>query len=163
MSSSTRTTWAWAVATFGGIGFLPLGPGTWASIATAALWWLAARQLDPVFLLLGTPVLGALVAVVGTSASTVVARESGKEDPSHVVIDEVAGQLLTFIAAPTAVNWKYVLAGLILFRALDIIKPPPVRQLEKLPGGLGIMMDDVAAGLIAAAVLLAIHHFAHWI
>jgi len=77
----------------------------------------------------------------------VVAREANLKDPSQVVIDEVAGQLIALLAAP--LNWKYLLASFILFRGFDIVKPPPVRQLERLPGGMGIMMDDVAAGFLA--------------
>jgi len=73
-----------------------------------------------------------------------------------VVIDEVAGQLITLIAVP--VSWKSLLLGFILFRGFDIVKPPPVRQLEKLPEGVGIVIDDVAAGLYALAVMqIALH------
>jgi phosphatidylglycerophosphatase A len=93
-----------------------------------------------------------LLTVVGVAASTIVAQQSGVEDPSHVVIDEVAGQAIALIAAPV-VGWKYALAAFILFRVFDIVKPPPVRQLERLPGGLGIMMDDVAAGVFALVLL----------
>jgi len=96
------------------------------------------------------------VTLVGIAASAVVARESGIEDPSHVVIDEVAGQAIALAYAPAfypVVGWKYALAGFILFRAFDIIKPPPVRQLERLRAGWGIMMDDVAAGALALVLL----------
>jgi phosphatidylglycerophosphatase A len=89
-------------------------------------------------------------------ASTIVARESGVEDPGHVVIDEVAGQAIALASAPLFIpmsGWKYALAAFILFRAFDIIKPPPVRQLERLRAGWGIMMDDVAAGLLALLLL----------
>jgi phosphatidylglycerophosphatase A len=74
-----------------------------------------------------------------------------------VVIDEVAGQMIALIAAP--VNWKYMLAGFILFRSFDIVKPFPLRRLEELPGGTGIMMDDVGAGLYALALLQLWLHF----
>jgi phosphatidylglycerophosphatase A len=92
------------------------------------------------------------VTLIGIPASAIVARESGVEDPGHVVIDEVAGQSIA-LAYAAAFNWKYALAGFILFRAFDIIKPPPVRQLERLREGWGIMMDDVAAGVLALLLL----------
>jgi phosphatidylglycerophosphatase A len=74
-----------------------------------------------------------------------------------VVIDEVAGQLVTLIAVPLA--WKTFLAGFILFRGFDIVKPPPVRQLERLPEGTGIVLDDVAAGLYSLIVMHLLLHF----
>ena len=78
------------------------------------------------------------------------------KDPQFVVIDEVAGQLIALIAVPLA--WKTFLAGFILFRVFDIIKPPPVRQLERLPEGTGIVLDDVAAGLYALMIMQLLLH-----
>ena len=95
--------------------------------------------------------LALLVTVVGIPAATRVARDSATKDPQFVVIDEVAGQLIALIGVPLA--WKTFLAGFILFRAFDIVKPPPVRQLERLPEGTGIMLDDVAAGIYALVVM----------
>jgi len=79
------------------------------------------------------------------------------KDPQFVVIDEVAGQWVTLLFSP--VTWKTVLAGFILFRAFDIVKPPPVRQLERLPEGTGIVVDDVAAGIYALLALQLLRHF----
>jgi phosphatidylglycerophosphatase A len=79
------------------------------------------------------------------------------KDPQFVVIDEVAGQLIALIGAPF--GWKTLLAGFILFRGFDIVKPPPVRQLEALPEGTGIVVDDVAAGIYAFAVMHLLLHF----
>jgi phosphatidylglycerophosphatase A len=101
--------------------------------------------------------LAVLVIAIGIPAATRVARASGAKDPQFVVIDEVAGQIIALIAVPLA--WKTFLAGFILFRAFDIVKPPPVRQLEKLPEGTGIMLDDVAAGIFALAVVHLLLHF----
>lgn len=101
--------------------------------------------------------LAALATIIGIRASTLVAEASGNGDPSFVVIDEVAGQLLTLVGA--AGGWKSLLAGLILFRAFDIAKPPPLRWLERLPGGWGIMLDDVGAGIYA---LIVIRLLMHW-
>jgi phosphatidylglycerophosphatase A len=102
-------------------------------------------------------VLAALVTLIGIPASTQVARGSGTKDPQFVVIDEVAGQLVALIAVPLA--WKSFLAGFILFRVFDIVKPPPVRQLEALPEGAGIVLDDVAAGLYALGFMHLFLHF----
>ena len=149
--------WASLVATFFGIGRLRPGPGTWGSAAAVALWAAAAFELPPV---LRTPVciiLALLFTLIGIPAATLVARGSRTKDPQFVVIDEVAGQLIALIAVPLA--WKTFLAGFILFRVCDIIKPPPVRQLEKLPEGTGIVLDDVAAGLYASLGMQLLLHF----
>jgi phosphatidylglycerophosphatase A len=148
--------WATLVATFFGIGRLHPGPGTWGSAATVVLWAAVAHELPPG---LRTPVviaLAVLVTLIGIPAATRVARASAAKDPQFVVIDEVAGQLIALIAVPLA--WKTFLAGLILFRAFDIVKPPPIRQLEKLPEGMGIVLDDVAAGIFALIVMHLVMH-----
>jgi phosphatidylglycerophosphatase A len=98
-----------------------------------------------------------LVALIGIPAATQVARGSGIRDPQFVVIDEVAGQLVALIAVP--LTWKSLLVGFILFRAFDIVKPPPVRQLEAIPEGAGIVLDDVAAGLYALGAMHLLLHF----
>lgn len=143
--------WARVVATFFGIGRLHPGPGTWASAGAALVWAGLAYALGPG---LRTPVvvaLALLVTLIGIPAATHAARAAGKKDPQFVVIDEVAGQLVALIAVPVA--WKTFLAGFILFRGFDILKPPPVRQLERLPEGIGIVLDDIAAGLYALIIM----------
>jgi phosphatidylglycerophosphatase A len=97
------------------------------------------------------------VVAIGIPAATLEERGCGKKDPSHVVIDEVAGQLLTLVACP--IVWQALLAGFILFRAFDIVKPPPVRSLERLPEGTGIVVDDLGAGLYGLIVLQLLLHF----
>jgi phosphatidylglycerophosphatase A len=148
--------WATLVATFFGVGLIRPGPGTWGSAATVVLWWLAARGIAPGWQAAAAALLATLVVVVGIPAATQVSRASGLKDPQFVVIDEVAGQLITLIAVPVA--WKSLLLGFILFRAFDIVKPPPVRQLEHLPEGFGIVIDDVGAGLYALAVMQVLLH-----
>jgi phosphatidylglycerophosphatase A len=97
-----------------------------------------------------------LVIATGIPAATLVARASRLKDPGFVVIDEVAGQWIALLFAP--LSWKTLLAAFILFRGFDIVKPPPVRQLESLPEGIGIVIDDVAAGAYALLVMqLALH------
>jgi phosphatidylglycerophosphatase A len=96
----------------------------------------------------------AAVTAIGIPAATVVERESGRSDPGFVVIDEVAGQWLTLAFAP--VEMGHALLGLALFRLFDIWKPWPARQLERLRGGSGIMLDDLAAGVYGLLVMLVI-------
>ena len=95
--------------------------------------------------------------LAGIPAATRVSRASGLKDPQFVVIDEVAGQLVTLIAAPIA--WQSLLLGFILFRGFDIVKPPPIRHLERLPEGTGIVIDDVGAGFYGLAVMQIVLHF----
>ena len=124
------------------------------------LWWMAAaRVLHPSFVVLavGTAIAAIAVTVIGIPAATIVARESGRKDPQFVVIDEVAGQLIALIAIRP--DWPHALLSLLLFRVFDIVKPPPCRQLERLPEGTGIMMDDVAAGVYALAIALLLGHW----
>ena len=143
--------WATLVATFFGIGCLRPGPGTWGSAAPVLLWGALAHALPTAARIPAAIALTIAVILVGIPAGTQVARASNTKDPQFVVIDEVAGQLIALIAVPLA--WKTFLAGLILFRAFDIVKPPPVRQLEKLPDGFGIVLDDVAAGIYALVIM----------
>ncbi|HLI63440.1 MAG TPA: phosphatidylglycerophosphatase A [Terriglobales bacterium] len=157
-ASSTRAPrWATLVATFFGAGRLRPGPGTWGSLAAALLWWLLASHLPSATRLPVILVLIAIVVAIGIPAATLEERGCGKKDPSHVVIDEVAGQLVTLIACP--IVWQALLAGFILFRVFDIVKLPPVRSLEKLPEGVGIVVDDLGAGVYGLIVLQLVLHF----
>ena len=149
--------WATLVATFFGAGRLKPAPGTWGSVATVILWALISSQVPPEARAWATIAVAALVTLIGIRAATQVARASGVKDPQFVVIDEVAGQLVALIAVPLA--WKTFLAGLILFRAFDILKPPPIRRLERLPEGIGIVVDDLGAGLYALAVIHLLLYF----
>jgi len=145
------------LATFFGIGRLRPGPGTWGSAAAVLLWAALAHGLAPALRLPVLIGLAILITLVGIPAATQVARSTGTKDPQFVVIDEVAGQLIALIFVPLA--WKSFLAGFILFRAFDIVKPPPVRQLERLPEGAGIVLDDVAAGIYAFVGMQLLLHF----
>jgi phosphatidylglycerophosphatase A len=149
--AATKTLWAWTVGTFFGAGLLKPGPGTYGSAAALALWITLAQTLHLTRLPLITLVAAVLVTLVGIPAATIVARECGRKDPGMVVIDEVAGQLIALIFCPP--DWAHAIVAFLLFRAFDILKPPPVRQLERLPEGTGIMLDDVAAGLLALACM----------
>jgi phosphatidylglycerophosphatase A len=154
-----KTLWAWAIGTFFGAGLLKPGPGTYGSVAALILWYLAGHIFHPstTALAIGTTIAAVAVTLIGIPVSTIVADESGREDPGHVVIDEVAGQLITLIALPCVPG--YAILGLLLFRAFDIFKPWPIRRFEALPNGTGIMMDDVAAGILALITGQILHHF----
>ena len=151
-ANEKKTGWAWTVATVLGLGNLRPGPGTYGSAAALAVWFAAIHlshataQTQAIVTLLAALVITA----VGIPVSTIVAREAGRDDPGFVGIDEVAGQLFALIAIPA--DWKHALLAFGLFRLLDIWKPWPIRRLERLHGGLGIMLDDVAAGLLALAL-----------
>jgi phosphatidylglycerophosphatase A len=175
-AAGKKTLWAWAVGTFFGVGLLKPGPGTWGSVAAVLLWkwvqpipinlWISSAPHPTLrqeyLLMLAVNAAVTLLAVilataVGIPAATRVANESGREDPGHVVIDEVAGQWLTLaICRP---DWPHALLALALFRLFDITKPWPIRKLEALPGGWGIMLDDLAAGFFGLIVLLIIQHW----
>lgn len=149
VQSQKKTLWAWAIATFFGAGLLKPGPGTWGSVAAVLLWAACAWILHPApqALLLILLVGIALAVGLGIPAASIAARESGRHDPGFVVINEVAGQWIALLWSPA--DWRHALIVLALFRIFDIIKPPPARQLERLPGGWGIVFDDLAAGLYA--------------
>lgn len=156
-----KTLWAWTLGTFFGSGLLKPGPGTYGSITALLLWYATAHIFvpSPMVLTIGTTVAAIAVTFIGIPTATIVARESGRKDPGLVVIDEAAGQLIALILAQP--DWKHAALALVLFRAFDIFKPPPVRQLERLPEGTGIMLDDVAAGILALICMALTRHLIH--
>lgn len=152
LQNQNPTKWWWAIATFFGVGFIKPGPGTWGSVAAVLLWaafaWLAHPSPRVLFV---TLLIGIFLSLLlGIPAASVVERESGGHDPQYVVIDEVIGQWIALLFCP--VDWLHGLIALVLFRLFDITKPFPVRRLERLPGGWGIVFDDVAAGLYAFGI-----------
>ena len=135
-----------------GVGYFPRIPGTAASVVGFLFFW-PLRHL-------GTPFWWPMLAVLfglGVYGAQRYEAASGQKDPSCVVVDEICGVLLTLFLAPhsTAMAWL----GLGLFRLFDIAKPPPIRRLEALPGGWGIMLDDLAAAVYAVGIL---HLFNGW-
>lgn len=148
-----------AVATAGYAGFFPFAPGTVGSAVGVAVW-AAARVAGATAL--AEALLVVTLLIVGALAASEAERRLGTTDPGPVVIDEVMGQCVTLIAAP--LTWKAALLGFLLFRAFDIVKPPPARQLERAHGGWGIMLDDLAAGAYAAIVLrIAVTYWPGWL
>lgn len=137
------------LATWFGCGLAPVAPGTVGTIGALPLW-LLVRGGGPVAVLAAAVVL----LFVGVWAGGVVARTSRVHDPQHVVIDEVAGVFVALAAAPTGM--RGALAAVVLFRLFDMTKPFPARRAERLPGGWGIMMDDIVAGVQAAIIVRAL-------
>ena len=154
-----KTRWAWVLGTWFGAGRMRPGPGTYGSAAALLLWYCTAHSfhLNGIPLTITTAVAALVITLAGIPASTIVARESGFEDPGFVVVDEVAGQWIALIAIRP--DWQHAALALLLFRLFDIWKPWPIRKLEALPEGTGIMLDDVAAGALALAVGLAVQHW----
>ncbi len=135
-------------ATGFGVGFIPWAPGTFGSVAGLLLAWLLGR-----YGLLEQAVILLLLALVGVRICTTAIRNLGRgHDPGCVVLDEIVAMGVTFFGVPMT-QWWVVLAGFALFRLFDITKPPPARQLERLPEGLGVMADDLAAGVYANLAL----------
>lgn len=147
-----RNTAASAIATWFGCGYWPWGPGTAGSLAAILIAFVS--DWPPWHF----AVLAAAITPLSIWAAGVEARSSGREDPGHIVVDEVAGQWITLSSAAT-LDWKTALTALLLFRIFDIIKPYPARQFENLPGGLGIMADDIMAGVYGALVLAGLQRF----
>ena len=135
------------IATVGGVGYAPIAPGTAGSLVGLVVLFGVRLVDDPVF------ELSTLLAVVlvGTWAAGVGERVAGREDPGLVVVDEVAGMLLTMLWIP--LTWLTGIIGFLAFRVFDIIKPFPAGQAERLPGGVGIMADDLVAGVYAWLVV----------
>ena len=134
-----------AAATWGGVGYLPGMPGTWGTLAAVPLWWLLT-YLGPWGYSLALVLLAAVSILVTGWAE-------GYLGPDHrsIVLDEVVGLLAVLAWIPY--KWPWVLIGFTLFRLFDICKPFPVKYCERLPGGWGVTLDDLAAGLLARGVL----------
>ena len=145
-----KTKLAIQIATWFGCGYAPAAPGTAGSLAALAIGILLHEYAG--FTGWHFLVLAAVLFVPATWAATITAEVTHLKDPQIVVVDEVLGQWIALAGART-LNWKSYLAAFALFRLFDIWKPPPVRQLERLPGGTGIMADDLMAGVYGAAVL----------
>ena len=147
-----RSRGAFLIATWFGCGYAPKAPGTAGSLAGL----LIAMALN--YMGYGRGMLLALTAILmapGIWSASVVARETNTTDPHIVVVDEVIGQWITLAGAATF-NWKTWIAAFALFRVLDVWKPAPARQLEILPGGWGIVADDVMAGLYGALAIFVL-------
>jgi len=152
--NQTARSVAISTATVLGLGRIPVAPGTAASLAAAIV--LSPLRRHPALL---WPLL-VLAATAGTWAGGACARLWKKKDPSAVVIDEFVGMGLALALSP-ACGPASAATAFVLFRLFDILKPPPIRQLESLPGGIGIMADDIAAGAASAGIMWIILAMSH--
>jgi len=132
------------------IGFIPGAPGTYASLATTLVYFLIHRIYGTILPQLHVSAL-CLITVAGVLASASISRRTGQEDPSYIVIDEVAGQLLTFLFLP--VNFLNLALGFVAFRVFDMWKPFPIRKMEAFENGVGVMADDLLAGVFGNVLL----------
>ena len=127
-----------------GLGLLPVAPGTWGTLLGVALAWLAGQISASPFVLVG---LAFAVTVVGVPLARAAEKEAGARDPSWFVLDEVAGYLVAVLGHP--LTWPVLLGAFVSFRVFDIWKPPPIRRIEGEGGGIGVMADDLMAGIYA--------------
>jgi phosphatidylglycerophosphatase A len=136
------------------IGYIPGAPGTYASLATTLLFFLVYRMSHRIVPSLHLSAV-CLISLAGILASAQIARSAGQEDPSFIVIDEVAGQLVTFLFLP--VGFLNLFLGFLFFRIFDMWKPFPIRKLESLGSGVGVMADDLLAGVYGNVLLQLIN------
>ena len=142
------------IATAFGAGYSPIAPGTAGSAVALVILWLVP------FSQLGLIVFFLAVTFFGTWAAQVVEAAVGGKDPGVIVVDEVAGMTLSVLVVPLTV--PVLLAGFVLFRVFDVLKPFPANRLQALHGGVGVMIDDLVAGLYALIVLLLTHQLFGW-
>jgi len=136
------------LATGVGVGFAPVAPGTFGSLLGVGLWWFALAELEPLLEVVAV----ALLAVMGTVVVIHACRARSLGDEPAIVLDEIVGQCIALLLAPR--TWWALLAGFVLFRLFDIVKVGPVAWADRrIKGGLGVMLDDVLAGLLSLAVL----------
>jgi phosphatidylglycerophosphatase A len=137
---------AQTIATFFYLGYSPFAPGTVGTLGAIALFYSLSHFPTPVYILF---FLG--FTIISIWASGEAEGIFGKTDPGQVVTDEVCGYLVTMFLIPPSL--RNIILGFLLFRFFDILKPPPTRQLERLPGGFGIVIDDVFAGIYSNMIL----------
>jgi phosphatidylglycerophosphatase A len=145
------------IATYFSIGRFPKAPGTVATLATIPLWYVLAQAGALTYM-----VVTFLLFPIGVIAAQAYEDRAQTHDSKEIVIDEVVGYLITMTWLP--INWKSAALGFVVFRVLDIAKPPPIRQLdEKIPGGFGVMADDVVAGIIGSIIMQLVYTQTNWL
>lgn len=145
------------IAILFGVGKIPKAPGTVATLATIPIWILM-HSLGPVVYM----VITFLLVPVGVWAANLYESHSQQHDSKEIVIDEVVGFLITMTWLP--LTWQSALLGFVVFRFFDILKPPPIRQLDqKIKGGFGVMVDDIAAGIIGSIIMQTLYNQTNWL
>ncbi|MCK5852825.1 phosphatidylglycerophosphatase A [bacterium] len=139
------------IATFAGVGLFPIAPGTVGSIAGLGVLWAMSFASSESYQVILQLLFLIIFIPVGVMASSAYEKHFGKIDPKEVVVDEVVGIMITLFALPF--TWINIIAGFILFRFFDIVKPFPIGKLQNIKGGWGIMADDIAAGIVSAVIL----------
>jgi phosphatidylglycerophosphatase A len=155
-TSSIGTRLAILIATAMGAGYSPVAPGTAGSLVALLILWLVPFSRPGLVLFL------VIVTLAGTWAAHVAEEALGTKDPGAIVIDEVAGMTLAVVALPLPFTASALALGFVLFRVFDVVKPFPAGRAQSLPGGFGVMVDDLVAGLYALLVLLAVRAAAGW-
>ena len=146
------------IATGFGSGYSPVAPGTAGALVATLIWWgYSAALNDYISIISTTAILIIVFTVLGVWSSGVSEKYWG-EDPSRVVVDEMVGVWIALLAAPAGHVW-YALGAFVLFRLFDIFKPLGIRRMESLPGGIGVMMDDILSGVYGFIILIV----ARWI
>lgn len=161
-----------AVTTFG-VGYLPLAPGTWGSAVGVGIYLLFGFLEETIsaasgakgwtetaitaWVHAGNLILFLLFCLLGIWAAGRATSLFKHKDPSQAVVDEVIGQLITFLFIPFTTSWKLILAGFLLFRLFDIWKPYPIDSLQNLPAGIGVCADDILAGVYAGTCLALLY------
>lgn len=145
------------LATFFGAGKLPRSPGTWGTLCTIPFWFILA-QLHALMYMVVVVALCVVAMVVAEAYEKITATHDSKE----IVIDEVVGFLITMTWLP--MTWQSLVFGFVLFRFFDIVKPPPIRQLDRrVQGGVGVVIDDIAAGIICNIILQILYNQTSWL
>ncbi len=145
------------IATFFNLGRVSKAPGTLATMATIPIWWLLAQTSPLIY-------MGAVILLIpiGIFAAQAYDSQSSQHDSKEIVIDEVIGFLITMTWLP--LTWQSLIFGFIIFRFLDIVKPPPIGLLDRrVKGGLGVVIDDVAAGIIGSLILQTVYTQTSWL
>ena len=145
------------LATLFGVGKISRAPGTVATLATIPIWYILAQAGPLIYM---TVVF--ILFPIGIRAAQIYEQQSNTHDAKEIVIDEVVGFLITMTWLP--ITWQSAAFGFCLFRFFDIVKPPPIRQLDqKIPGGFGVMVDDVVAGIISSILMQLIYNQTNWL
>jgi len=142
-----------AIGTVFYIGKLPIAPGTWGSLAALICWFLIKPKIsDPLFLL-----ITGFIFFIGIACSEIIINKNGVKDPKEIVIDEWVGMWISLHLVQHDLTWGF--AAFLFFRLFDIFKPGPIYEMDQMDGGIGVMMDDVVAGIITCLLMQSLTHY----